>query len=98
VLIESDAEAAMRKLLGILTASTILGISGATYACDDLAYDDSFAQMTKPTQNASVAKATPEAQRVAQRPDKRTARVKQPVAVKVAAMPAASKCDGGSCD
>ena len=89
----------MRTLIGTLMISGGLVIGGAAYACDDVAYDDSFAHMTKPTANASVAKATPDVQPVAQRPDKRTARVKQQVApVKVAATPTATKCSGGNCE
>ena len=85
----------MRRVLSVLTVSGLLIVSGAAFACDDVAYNDSFAQMTKPTPSASEAKVTRDVQRVAQRPDKRTARSGQQAGtIKVAATPSQPKSDG----
>ncbi|HEY3255673.1 MAG TPA: hypothetical protein VGJ91_17060 [Polyangiaceae bacterium] len=79
----------MRRLLGTMAASGVFAISGAAWACGDVAdsHDDTFAQMTKPQPVATAApvKKAPELQ--AQKVDKRTAKAPQSTAapVKVAA-------------
>jgi hypothetical protein len=86
----------MRRLVGVVAVSGLLAASGA-FACDDVAYNDSFAQMTKSGPSASEAKVKRDAERVAQRPDKRTTRGSQQAApVKVATSPSSSKSDGAS--
>jgi len=80
----------MRRLLGTMAISGMIAISGAAWACGDVAdsHDDSFAQMTKPQPVATAApvkKATDAQQSV--KADKRTAHTTQPAGapVKVAA-------------
>ena len=47
----------MRRLLGTMAISGMFAISGAAWACGDVAdsHDDSFAQMTKPQPVATAA-------------------------------------------
>ena len=82
----------MRKFLGTIALSSAFAVSGAAWACGDVAdsHDDSFAQMTKPQNTATVApvQKSTEAKQAVQKADKRTARAPQPAAaapVKVAA-------------
>jgi hypothetical protein len=77
----------MRRLLGTMAVSGALAISGAAWACGDVAdsHDDSFTQMTKPQTMATAApvKKASETQQAAQKVDKRTARAPQPAAAPV---------------
>ena len=79
----------MRRLLGTMAVSGMFAISGAAWACGDMAdnHDDSFAQMTKPQPTATPVKKTSDTQQAVQKVDKRQARATQPAAapVKVAA-------------
>ena len=80
----------MLRLLGTIAVSGVLGLSGAAWACGDVAdnHDDSFAQMTKPQSVATVAPAKKSIEtQPSQKADKRTvARAPQSgvAAVKVA--------------
>ena len=77
----------MRRLLGTIAVSGMFAVSGAAWACGDVAHshDDSFAQMTKPEPVATAApvKKASEAQQAVQKVDKRTARSPQPAAAPV---------------
>jgi len=78
----------MRTLIGTILVSACVAVSGSAFACGDVAdaHDDAFAQMTKPTPNATqVAKSVADAKQAA-RADKRVASTPaKPAAVKVAA-------------
>ncbi|MEP7275116.1 MAG: hypothetical protein ABI812_02105 [Betaproteobacteria bacterium] len=77
----------MRTMLSTMVISGTFAISGAAWACGDMAdnRDDSFAQMTKPQPVATAAplKKSVDAQRVAQRDEKRAARATAPAALPV---------------
>jgi hypothetical protein len=87
----------MSTLLRTLALSGLLTIGGAAWACGDMAVNDSLAQMTRPTPNASVATKTPDAQELAQRADRRTPAKRQAATVKVASSPSVV-CEGASCN
>ena len=77
----------MRRLLRTMAVLGVFTISGAAWACGDVAdnHDDSFAQMTKPQPMATAApvKKALETQPPVQKADKRTARAPQPAAAPV---------------
>ena len=77
----------MRRLLGTMAISGVFAVSGAAWACGDVAdnHDDSFAQMTKPQPVATAAPVTKatEKQQAAQTVDRKTARAPQPAALPV---------------
>ena len=72
----------MHRLLGTMAISGVFAISGAAWACGDVAHthDDSFAEMTKPQPVATAApvKKASATQPTAQKVDKRTAKAPQP--------------------
>jgi len=77
----------MRRLLGTIAVSGVFAISGAAWACGDVAdsHDDSFAEMTKPQPVATVApvKKASATQPAVQKVDKRTTKAPQPAVAPV---------------